>query len=87
MLLNCYNDITYFQAEDIYKMKQDNIPIKDEEFRQLLGVEKWMELFTSGDKERLSQEYGNLQEAINDLKSEVLLIYSGTLIKKFKPKS
>jgi hypothetical protein len=71
MLLNCYNEITYFQAEDIYKMKADSIPVKDQEFRQLLGVEKWMELFTSGDKERISHEYGNLQGAIDDLKSEV----------------
>ena len=74
MLLNCYNDITYFQAEDIYKMKQDSIPVKDEEYRLLLGVEKWMELFMSGDKERISHEYANLQDAINDLKSEEHLL-------------
>ncbi len=74
MLLNCYNDVTYFQAEDIYKMKADSIPVKDEEYRTLLGVEKWMELFTSGDKERISQEYANLQDAINDLKSEEHLL-------------
>jgi len=44
----------------------------DDEYIEFLGLEKWYEILTSKDNDRMQQEMSLLQEAAQDIKSEEL---------------
>ena len=71
-LLSCYQKLSFFQADDILTKYKDfkSIPSKTQEFKDLISLEKWAEVLTSGDSERIQAEMGNLQEAAADLRSD-----------------
>lgn len=73
ILLSCYNQITIYQADEIIKIKNfEKITAMTTENKNLLNIEKWDEIFKSGNQEQMEEEMGNLQEALSDLKSEEL---------------
>jgi hypothetical protein len=52
-------------------MKQEDLPSDTTEYKELLGVEKWEEIFMSGDKMKIQEEMGALQESLKELKEMV----------------
>src|SRR5689334_6553677 len=73
VLLSCYNHITIYQADDLNKIKNyQKISSLDQENKDLLSLERWDNIFKSGDKELLNQEIASLQDALSEIKSEDL---------------
>ena len=60
------------------------MPVFESEYKELLGIEKWDQLFKSDNKEKIQEEMYNLQDAIKELKSEVINDKEGRTIPKNK---
>ncbi len=73
-LLTCYNQMEFFKADDILRKYKDykKIPALEDEYKELIGLDKWYDIFSGNDKERLDAEMQMLQEAAAELKSEEL---------------
>ena len=81
VLLSCYEQIGYFEAEEI-----DNsvikIDIDSEQIQKLVDLKKWESLFKENNQERIQIEMAQLNEAYQDLqRGDVNL----DLLKKNRP--
>lgn len=72
IILTCYNQINIYQSEDILAQRAQDIQVLSGEYKELLGLDKWNELFRSGDQEVVNQEMGALGEALREIQSEVI---------------
>ncbi len=59
----------------------DKLNSLSQENKDLLNLEKWDELFRSGDSHSLEEEMNTLSDAMREIKSEVLYLMK---LKEFK---
>lgn len=74
-LLTCYNQIEFYKADDInrtYGKDFKKIPSMEEDYKTLLGMEKWYDIFSSNDKQRMEMEMEMLSDAAREIRSEDL---------------
>ncbi len=72
-LLSCYQRITFFRADEINRDYRDfkKIDSKSEELKELLGLERWADVFSSNDQEKFNDEMASIQDALRDISLEI----------------
>ena len=68
-LFECYQNINYFDAEDIDSKNPKEIDIYQENYMELLNFEKWEELLRKKDENNIQYALMDLQQAYRDIQS------------------
>lgn len=68
-LLNCYQHINYYDAEDYDTKSPYEIDINSEQISEYLSLEKWEKLFKNNNEAEFQQTAMELSEAIQDFQS------------------
>lgn len=71
-MLDCYHHISNDKAFDVLKkIKAQTLNPKDYEFKNLIDLDKWGDLFQSNDESRLNEELSDLKYSMEELRSIV----------------
>jgi len=68
-LFECYQNINYYQAEDLDQKDMKDIDISDDTYSDLSNLEKWEELVINKDEGKLQDALIDLQKAYKDIQS------------------
>ena len=68
-LFECYQNINYFDAEDVDTKSPNEIDIYQENYMELLNFEKWEELLRKKDENSIQYALMDLQQAYRDIQS------------------
>ena len=68
-LFECYQNINYFDAEDVDSKSPNEIDIYQDNFMELLNFEKWEELLRKKDENSIQYALMDLQQAYRDIQS------------------
>ena len=68
-LFECYQNIVYYEAEDIDSKNINEIDVYKEDYAGLLNFEKWEELLKSKDENKLQSSLIGMQQAYRDIQS------------------
>lgn len=69
VLLSCYSQITYFDAEEI-DLSSKKIDLENEQISKLINLEKWESLFRENNQENIQIEMAQLNEAYLDIQNK-----------------
>ncbi len=69
VLLSCYSQITYFDAEEI-DLSSKKIDLENEQISKLVNLEKWESLFRDNNQENIQIEMAQLNEAYLDIQNK-----------------
>ena len=69
VLLSCYSQITYFDAEEI-DLSSKKIDLENEQISKLINLEKWENLFRENNQENIQIEIAQLNEAYLDIQNK-----------------
>ena len=69
VLLSCYSQITYFDAEEI-DLSSKKIDLENEQISKLINLEKWENLFRENNQENIQIEMAQLNEAYLDIQNK-----------------
>ena len=69
VLLSCYSQITYFDAEEI-DLSSKKIDLENEQISKLINLEKWESLFRENNQENIQIEIAQLNEAYLDIQNK-----------------
>ena len=69
VLLSCYSQITYFDAEEIDSSSK-KIDLENEQISKLINLEKWESLFRENNQENIQIEMAQLNEAYLDIQNK-----------------
>ena len=85
-LFECYQNINYFDAEDIDSKNPKDIDVYQENYMELINFEKWEELLRKKDENNLQYALMDLQQAYRDIQSGEIKINRYQKKQNQKPK-
>jgi hypothetical protein len=72
LLLTCYKRITDPQAALLIKMTEDDIDPMTDEYKELLQLELWSDLYENKDSRGLSKALNEISNTVKELKVYIL---------------
>jgi hypothetical protein len=73
-LFECYQNIVYYEAEDIDSKNINEIDVYKDDYAGLLNFQKWEDLLKSKDENKLQSSLINIQQAYRDIQSGAIKI-------------
>ena len=73
-LFECYQNIVYYEAEDIDSKNINEIDVYKDDYAGLLDFQKWEDLLKSKDENKLQSSLFNIQQAYRDIQSGAIKI-------------
>ena len=73
-LFECYQNIVYYEAEDIDSKNINEIDVYKDDYAGLLDFQKWEDLLKSKDENKLQASLFNIQQAYRDIQSGAIKI-------------